>query len=70
MKAHALKVMNLPIDIIRHDNEESVVICFKLVIDLYQAPKALLELTVAQKNPGVYRSVIHRTELFRGYDPN
>jgi transformation/transcription domain-associated protein len=47
MKIHALKVMNLLIDIIRHDNEESVIICFKLVVDLYRASKAFLESTVA-----------------------
>jgi len=47
MKTHALKVMNLLIDIVRHDNEESVVICFKLVVDLYRASKASLESTVA-----------------------
>jgi len=46
MKTHVFKLMNLPIDIIRHDNEQSVIICFKLVVDLYQASKAFFESTV------------------------
>ncbi|KAA1103734.1 hypothetical protein PGTUg99_009677 [Puccinia graminis f. sp. tritici] len=32
---------------IRHDNEESVMICFKLVVDLYRSFKSILEPTVA-----------------------
>ncbi|KAA1099348.1 hypothetical protein PGT21_004258 [Puccinia graminis f. sp. tritici] len=47
MKTNALKVMNLLIDMIRHDNEESVMICFKLVVDLYRSFKSILEPTVA-----------------------
>ncbi|WAR58696.1 hypothetical protein PtB15_10B34 [Puccinia triticina] len=47
MKTNALKVMNMLIDIIRNDNEESVMISFKLVVDLYRSFKVILEPTVA-----------------------
>jgi hypothetical protein len=39
--------MNLLIDMIRHDNKESVMICLKLVVNLYQSFKSILEPTVA-----------------------
>ncbi|KAI9615597.1 hypothetical protein H4Q26_011539 [Puccinia striiformis f. sp. tritici PST-130] len=47
MKTHALKVMNMLIDVIRNDNEECVIISFKLGLDLYRSFKGILESTVA-----------------------
>lgn len=46
MRPHALDVMNLLIHLIRHDNAESVAVCFKLGVDLYRSFKTILEPTV------------------------
>ncbi|MBW0462525.1 hypothetical protein O181_002240 [Austropuccinia psidii MF-1] len=46
MRLYALEVMNLLIELIRYDNEESVIICFKLGVDLYRSFTSILEPTV------------------------